>query len=242
VTGNTVEMGGLYAPFTISTAVHVRPLRQRIDELSDLRHDLLLLDAASHLTVDYPLPRNVAESATVTECNEWLASGGRFRDWFQLTVNTPPVSVALTSPFDGTKPSPWSSLTGTPAGVPGQARPFLTISRPRGVHPGLRGPFVLLLFADEFDSFLAGAILSLSADIFLPEHKATILRLLDGILAALCLVLVLVLAALSQQSNALNFVLVMLAACRRYGRRSEPDGHTFLPMRRYQTSLGSCPY
>jgi len=70
---------------------------------------------------------------------------------------------------------------------------------------------------------------------------AAFLRFIDGILAALRLMLVLVLTALSQQLDALDFVLVILAACLRYGRREEPDDHAFLPMRRFQMSLGRCP-
>ena len=73
------------------------------------------------------------------------------------------------------------------------------------------------------------------------DNRTALLRLLDGILAALRLMLVRVLAALSRHPDALAFVLVLLAACLRYGRRSEPDDHAFLPIRRYQRSSGSCP-
>ena len=73
------------------------------------------------------------------------------------------------------------------------------------------------------------------------DDRTALLRFLDGILAALCLMLVRVLAALSRRPDALTFALVLLAACLRYGRRGEPDDHAFLPTRRYQTSLGSCP-
>lgn len=75
----------------------------------------------------------------------------------------------------------------------------------------------------------------------LPTGSTAFLRFIDGSLAALRLMLVLVLATLSQQLDALDFVLVILAACLRYGRREEPDDHAFLPMRRNKTSLGWCP-
>ena len=86
-------------------------------------------------------------------------------------------------------------------------------------------------------------------DIFLAFHRdvpsansrAGLLRVIDGILAALRLLLVLVLTALTRQLNARTFVLVMLAVCLRYGRRTEPGDHAFLPMRRNLTSLGSRP-
>jgi hypothetical protein len=79
------------------------------------------------------------------------------------------------------------------------------------------------------------------ADSLLRRSRVALLRLLDGILGALCLMLVRVQTALSRHPDALMFVLIMLAACLRYGRREEPGDHAFLPTRRYQTSLGSCP-
>jgi hypothetical protein len=75
----------------------------------------------------------------------------------------------------------------------------------------------------------------------LPGSTAVFLRFIDGILAALRLMLVLVLSALSQQPDALAFVLVILATCLRYGRREEGDDHAFLLIRRFQISLGRCP-
>jgi hypothetical protein len=83
--------------------------------------------------------------------------------------------------------------------------------------------------------------LAFREDVLPRDNGSTFLRLLDGILAALCLMLMRVLAALSRQPDALTFVLIMLAACLRYGRRGEPDDHASLPIRRYQTSLGSRP-
>ena len=72
-------------------------------------------------------------------------------------------------------------------------------------------------------------LLALQENVFSPDSKAAFVRMLDGILAALCLTLILVLAALARRPDGLTFVLVMLAACLRYGRREEPDDHTFLP-------------
>jgi hypothetical protein len=91
---------------------------------------------------------------------------------------------------------------------------------------GLPGPRLLLAFKE-------GALPR--------DNRTALLRLLDGTLAALRLMLVRVLAAFSRHPDALTFALVLLAACLRYGRRGEPDDHAFLPTRRYQTSLGSCP-
>jgi len=84
-------------------------------------------------------------------------------------------------------------------------------------------------------------LLAFREDVLPQDNRSVFLRLLDGVLAALRLMLVRVLAALSLHADALTFVLVMLAACLRYGRRSEPDDHAFLPMRRNLTFAGSCP-
>ena len=68
-------------------------------------------------------------------------------------------------------------------------------------------------------------LLAFREDVLLRDNGNALLRLFDGILAALRLALVLVLAALSQHPDALIFVLIMLAACLRYGHRGEPDDH-----------------
>jgi hypothetical protein len=75
----------------------------------------------------------------------------------------------------------------------------------------------------------ASIMLAIRADAFPPVDRTALLRLVDGILTALCLTLILVLAALARRPDRLTFVLVMLAACLRYGRREEPDDHAFLP-------------
>lgn len=65
----------------------------------------------------------------------------------------------------------------------------------------------------------------------LPEQRENLLLLLDGIRAALHLRLVLVLAALARRPDVRNLVLVLVAASRCYGHRSEPDDH-LLPTHR----------
>jgi len=52
------------------------------------------------------------------------------------------------------------------------------------------------------------------------------LRLLDGIRSNLRLTLIRVLSALSRSPDTINAVLVLLAASRCYGHRTEPSGHT----------------
>ena len=84
-------------------------------------------------------------------------------------------------------------------------------------------------------------LLALQEDVFSPDSNAALLRMLDGILAALCLMFVLVLAALARRPDGLMFVLVMLAACLRYGRREEPGDPRLAAQVQYRTSPGSSP-
>jgi hypothetical protein len=77
--------------------------------------------------------------------------------------------------------------------------------------------------------------LSLLADSF-----AAVVRLLDRVIGALLLMRMLVRTGLSHRAYARAFVLLILAACRRYGRRSEPDDHASLLIRRHLVLMGSC--
>jgi hypothetical protein len=61
--------------------------------------------------------------------------------------------------------------------------------------------------------------------VLVKDHREGLRRLIGGILAALRLVLVMVLAALSHQAQAPTFLLVMLATTRHYGRHGDGDSH-----------------
>ena len=61
----------------------------------------------------------------------------------------------------------------------------------------------------------------------LQKFRENLLRLVDGIRAALCLMLMLILSTLSRRLDALSFVLILLATSRRFGRRSDPGDHAF---------------
>jgi hypothetical protein len=71
------------------------------------------------------------------------------------------------------------------------------------------------------------------------DSWAAMVRVIDSVLAAMRLMRLLVRTCLSYRLNALAFVLVMLAACRHYGHRSEPDDHASLPIRRKLVSMGN---
>jgi hypothetical protein len=83
--------------------------------------------------------------------------------------------------------------------------------------------------------------LPVSADSAIIDSWASIVRLLDRVLAALHLMRMRVRVGIRHHPNALTFVLVMLAACRHYAKRSEPDDHASLVIRRHLVSMGSCP-
>ena len=65
-----------------------------------------------------------------------------------------------------------------------------------------------------------------------------LLRMTDSALSAMCTVLARLVAASAHGLNLLAFALMILAVCRRHGRRSEPDDHAVLPTCRYPTTWG----
>ena len=73
------------------------------------------------------------------------------------------------------------------------------------------------------------------------DVRKALLWLINGILAALSLMLVRVLAALSGRASVFNFVRLMIAACLRYGLRHEPEEDDSLLTRRHQSSQGRVP-
>ena len=66
-------------------------------------------------------------------------------------------------------------------------------------------------------------------------------RLFDRAIEAACVMRLIVRSGLRHRPATLAFVLIILATCRRYGRRSEPDDHASLLNRRHLVIRGSCP-
>lgn len=66
------------------------------------------------------------------------------------------------------------------------------------------------------------------------------LRLLDSLLRVFCCTVALRVASV-RRLDIRTYVLVLIAVCRRYGHRAEPDDHNSLPVRRHLTCLGSSP-
>jgi hypothetical protein len=90
----------------------------------------------------------------------------------------------------------------------------------------------------------------------LADVRAALMRLIDALIAMAHLCLLKIWMVRRERSHILAralariigrlpdiraFVLVMIAACRRYGHRSEPDDHASLLTRCHLVSMGSCP-
>lgn len=193
---------------TLPTLDHARDLRSSIEDVSRLRFSLAHENA--HLVLA-PSGPNYTGATALAEGIQWIAGIVQVNDWLQLPPGVAATAdTAPTFPPDGTLLSPWSHRTSAPAEVTIQAQSSLY----GGGSGGLRGRLIALTFRE---------------DVLPPDNNAALLRLLDGILAALCLMLVLVLAALGRHLDVRTFALVMLAACLHYGHRGEPADHAFLP-------------
>lgn len=75
----------------------------------------------------------------------------------------------------------------------------------------------------------------------LERTRQSKLRLVGMRIATLSFVLVRVVAALSQRITAANLVLLLIAACRRFGHRDEPGDDDALRVRRYLSLPGTVP-
>lgn len=199
---------------------HVRDLQCWIEAASRLRYRVA--HEFAHVPfVDSHHEQNRTGSTALIESTQWLSRLVAAENW--LTV--PPIDAGSDSM------APLSLLNGTGFGARSDSTTAPVWSR---LLPHRQHAMQALGWVDSFLAF--------QRDVPSAGSRAGLLRVIDGILAALRLLLVLVLTALTRQLNARTFALVMLAVCLRYGRRTEPDDHTFLPMRRNLTSVGSCPH
>jgi hypothetical protein len=74
----------------------------------------------------------------------------------------------------------------------------------------------------------------------LVDSWAAMVRAIDSVLTAELLMRLVVCAGIRCRARANRFVLVVIAACRRYGRGSEPDDYASLLSGRNLVSMGSC--
>lgn len=77
--------------------------------------------------------------------------------------------------------------------------------------------------------------LTFHEDLIPASRMKELRRFIDGVLAALCFMLAIVLAALSRRPDALALLLLIISACLHYGRREDPDDFAPCPIRRCQT-------
>ena len=73
------------------------------------------------------------------------------------------------------------------------------------------------------------------------DFLTDMVRLFDRAIEAACLIRLIVRSGLRHRPNAVALVLIMLATCRHYGHRSEPDDHASLLNRQHLVIRGSCP-
>jgi hypothetical protein len=74
----------------------------------------------------------------------------------------------------------------------------------------------------------------------LVDSWAAMVRAIDSVLAAEFLMRLVVYAGIRCRARARSFALIIIAACQRYGRRSEPDDYASLLSGRNLVSTGSC--
>jgi len=87
------------------------------------------------------------------------------------------------------------------------------------------------------NELISGVMLALQGDAA-SSYRDGLLRLVDGIRAVICWLLVLVLAALTRRPDVVAFLLVLLAARLRFGRRGESDDHVLPALRPASVVVG----
>lgn len=85
----------------------------------------------------------------------------------------------------------------------------------------------------RFIEYLARLVAKAVADI-----AVAAIRQIDKVRAAVCAELARRVALLARNPGVCAFMLIILAVCRRYGRRAEPDDPAVSPIRRYPTFRG----
>lgn len=175
--------------------------------------DLLLnsLDAA-------PSARSLRRSITVVDgLHEVLAPTS------SLTVTSDLLSFGLvaaqpTVPFADLADRPWSSAVG----LPFSSDPLILLDAPRSTLPDGDESLTVAARLHNISSW------SLIIDelLILDRLQQELLRLVNRVRIALRIRLVRVLSGASRIPDAINFVLLLLAASRCYGHRTEPDDRT----------------
>lgn len=205
---------------------HVSDTRRSIQTLKALRSNFDLAHEVGHITLALHEPNRTGMAAA--------------RDALQLLTSMPLTPVA-----------DWPTLP-TLEAVRAISRPAI----PRLSLPSERlQPWqikAILLYSrheirhldHDFDHFLdkwptSGNMRVLFREgVLVADDWLASLRLLDSLLRVFCCTVALRVASV-RRLDIRTYVLVLIAVCRRYGHRAEPDDHSSLPVRRHLTCLGS---
>lgn len=204
---------------------HISDLQRSIGKLSTLRNNFSQAHEIGHLALEHREPNRTGMVA-YHESLKWLAGIERLAvaDWLtapsaDAVLSIGPVALPLAEPPSSL--SPWQIRTAIRMFRQEQSVLDQSFEHWRARPPGFGSIRVL---------FRGGSLL---ADSWIAS-----LSLIDSLLRVFhCMMALRV--AISRRPGILTFVLLLLAVCLRYGRREEPDDHAFLPIRRYQTSLGA---
>jgi hypothetical protein len=242
ITGNLVVVEGL------SDLACIRTLDERIGRLSARRnayshaHELahhLMAANEENLTPKILTGKNHTGMTSIFDMLRMIEAcvDGQLANWpTGVTQPRPPLMFS----FANTPPARLPAWTPRAfAGMRAQRRLGLGDgAQAREVHVDALGPYP---GAARITPLHVIYLLSIGAGSLIIDSWAAMVRVTDSVLAAMRLIRLLVRACLSYRVNALAFVLVMLAACRHYGHRSEPDDHASLLIRRNLVSMGSRP-
>lgn len=205
-------------------------LRGALGELAAKRSRFSLAHELAHVVLSHADDDHVAWGKAI----KLLSLAGELRilpTGFLGSVTTPPLTPASIHASPDSGLLPWHtpvrfrlSLVNWPIhdSAPAVSDRFLSVRLSGGATR-------LLTDVRKFIEHLASLI---------TDVAAAAIRKIDKLRAAICAGLASRLALLAGNPDIRAFVLVILAASRRYGRRSEPDDHNVQPMRRYPTSRG----
>ena len=218
-----------------SEIAYLRALDKRIDELSvrrrmtstvahELAHQLLTVNEANNngSALTFLGPLIVVLKPCVPED---IPTDAALRLIRPLVTQSPAERLPswCTSDFVGMPPGAWLTRT--------------TVIEALAAHAQVK-PQVSFRTSDRTGSVLAAGRRTF---VYMLEGLLSMLRLLDIQLRSLRRERSLIIARGGRGLHIPAFVLSIIAVCRHYGYRSEPDDHASLIIRRHLVSMGSCP-
>jgi hypothetical protein len=216
----------------VLTCAHV--LDQRIDELTASRRAYSRLHEVGHLALTAPEVDHAVPVPFFGSLSAYTADDhDLWTDWPANLLGSPTqLGPYLGALFDRLPPAlrlpAWN--TRTFAGV--------TAETSLGTCDGIQATTQALADRKPAPSRVIFHV-PVGAGALLADSWAAMVRVIDSVLAALRLMRLRVRTSLGRRFKVAAFVLAILAACRHYGHRAEPDDHASLFIRRHLTSMGS---